>query len=615
MSEYKICRRCGTQLGPDDNFCTACGAPASEDFPAAGGDLPGTPTGQIAPEVPSSEASVPVSGTLGVAAVSEGATRFDGSATPGGGTDTTVIHGPATPSVLPAMGWGAYPEPTGVVSSGGNADVPSGPIPAADALSPSDVSVGTGVFSADGVFGANVPPFAFVPPGDGAVTGAPDVVGQAPVTTTSPSAADASVVSADADDQWLAKALSSDVGSAPSVGAPVSASPTDAPETSGNDASATPADAPVSYIGVSESSADTPASFASVPVMSVDSRPTDDALMPEASAAPTVYSVPSKRASKRKVAAGIGVVLLVILAVLGFFTYKHSREEAARGSIAAAAQSMVACDKGLQSLDGVAELNHSYLLPDTTDTAKDGLDEASSSLDEARRSLESAKSDGWALDDDERHTLDVLQDGFDARRGMIDSGGQLISSLADVRSVAEELAHLMTDSSLFLGSSDNAVNTLNGSSRYIDQIDTTSIANDLENAKKYQASMSDHLKAAREKLPSANLSNYQTVVDRASTMVSALQDILDAIQAQDAARANDAATALNAAIDSFNDARRGLPPLTEGIESLVPDSAKNHAKEYHVQRERVVETLAELGANPLTRDVVGGSMLLQGSHA
>ena len=53
MSEYKFCRRCGTQLGPDDNFCTACGAPASEDFPAAGGDLPGTPTGQIVPEVPS----------------------------------------------------------------------------------------------------------------------------------------------------------------------------------------------------------------------------------------------------------------------------------------------------------------------------------------------------------------------------------------------------------------------------------------------------------------------------------------------------------------------------------------------------------------------------------
>ncbi|AKT49122.1 hypothetical protein ADJ70_09545 [Olsenella sp. oral taxon 807] len=322
-------------------------------------------------------------------------------------------------------------------------------------------------------------------------------------------------------------------------------------------------------------------------------------------------------------AAGIGVVLLVVLAVLGFFVYKHSREEAARDAIVATTQSMVACDEGLQRLDSVAELNHSYLLPDKTDTAKAdktdtakrGLDEASSSLTDARRSLESAKSDGWALDDDARHTLDVLQDGLDARRGMIDAGSQLVNSLADVQSAAEELAHLMADSSLFLDSSDNAVNTLNSSSRYIDQIDTTTMINDLESAKKYQASMSDDLRAAREKLPSANLSSYQTTVERASTMVTALQDILDAIQAQDAAKANDAATALNAAIDSFNDARRGLPSLAEGIESLVPDNAKGYAKDYRAQRERVVETLAELGGNPLTRDVVNGSKLLQGSHA
>lgn len=317
------------------------------------------------------------------------------------------------------------------------------------------------------------------------------------------------------------------------------------------------------------------------------------------------------------------MVLLVVLAVLGFFVYKHSREEAARDAIVATTQSMVACDEGLQRLDSVAELNHSYLLPDKTDTAKAdetdtakrGLDEASSSLTDARRSLELARSDGWALDDDARHTLDVLQDGLDARRGMIDAGSQLVNSLADVQSAAEELAHLMADSSLFLDSSDNAVNTLNSSSRYIDQIDTTTMINDLESAKKYQASMSDDLRAAREKLPSANLSSYQTTVERASTMVTALQDILDAIQAQDAAKANDAATALNAAIDSFNDARRGLPSLAEGIESLVPDKAKDYAKDYRAQRERVVETLAELGGNPLTRDVVNGSKLLQGSHA
>ena len=742
MSEYKFCRRCGTQLGPDDNFCTACGAPTGEDFLVAGDGLPVMPVGQVAPEAPLPEAAAPVPGALDVAAASGETVSSDNPTATWGGVDTAAIPEPMAPSVSPAMGWDPSPEQSGVAPDAGTVDTPSGPIPASDALGPSDVSGGAEAFNTDGIANASAQPFAFVPPYGGGVTGASDAVGQAPVTTTSPSVADISSVSADTDDRWFAKvldvddapaafasasgsdapadvpvdatvppapsaafasasggeevpAVSGDDAPAPPVDAPADAPvppadaptppaaftsasgdnatvpPADAPDdaavpptppaafasasggeevsaASGGDAPASPVDAtvppaspaafasasggeapavpggaPIPYLGVSEPDTNAPASPANAPIMPVDLRPTGDSPMPGASAAATVDSAATRRSPKRKVAAGIGVVLLVVLAVLGFFVYKHSREEAARDAIVATTQSMVACDEGLQRLDSVAELNHSYLLPDKTDTAKAdetdtakrGLDEASSSLTDARRSLESARSDGWALDDDARHTLDVLQDGLDARRGMIDAGSQLVNSLADVQSAAEELAHLMADSSLFLDSSDNAVNTLNSSSRYIDQIDTTTMINDLESAKKYQASMSDDLRAAREKLPSANLSSYQTTVERASTMVTALQDILDAIQAQDAAKANDAATALNAAIDSFNDARRGLPSLAEGIESLVPDKAKDYAKDYRAQRERVVETLAELGGNPLTRDVVNSSKLLQGSHA
>lgn len=738
MSEYKFCRRCGTQLGPDDNFCTACGAPIGEDLLVAGDGLPVMPVGQVAPEAPLPEAAAPVPGALDVAAASGETVSSDNPTAIWGGADTAAIPEPMAPSVSPAMGWGPSPEQSGVAPDAGTVDTPSGPLPASDVLGPSDVSGGAEAFNTDGIASASAQPFAFVPPYSGGVTGASDAVAQAPVTTTSPSDADISSVSADTDDRWFAKvldvddapaafasasgsdapadvpvdatvppappvdatvppapsaafasasggeevpAVSGDDAPAPSVDAPADAtvppadapvdatvppaaftsasgddatvppadapaippaafaaasggdapaSPVDAPalpvafaSASGSDAPAVPGGAPIPYLGVSEPDTNAPVSSANAPIMPVDLRPTGDSPMPGASAAVTVDSAATRRSPKRKVAAGIGVVLLVVLAVLGFFVYKHSREEAARDAIVATTQSMVACDEGLQRLDSVAELNHSYLLPDKTDTAKAdktdtakrGLDEASSSLTDARRSLESARSDGWALDDDARHTLDVLQDGLDARRGMIDAGSQLVNSLADVQSAAEELAHLMADSSLFLDSSDNAVNTLNSSSRYIDQIDTTTMINDLESAKKYQASMSDDLRAAREKLPSANLSSYQTTVERASTMVTALQDILDAIQAQDAAKANDAATALNAAIDSFNDARRGLPSLAEGIESLVPDKAKDYAKDYRAQRERVVETLAELGGNPLTRDVVNGSKLLQGSHA
>lgn len=686
MSEYKFCRRCGTQLGPDDNFCTACGAPTGEDFLVAGDGLPVMPVGQVAPEAPLPETAAPVPGALDVAVASGETVSSDNPTATWGGVDTAAIPEPMAPSVSPAMGWGPSPEQSGVAPDAGTVDTPSGPIPASDALGPSDVSGGAEAFNTDGIASASAQPFAFVPPYGGGVTGASDAVGQVPVTTTSPSDADISSVSADTDDRWFAKVL--DVDDAPAAFASASGSdapaspappvdatvppapsaafasasggeeipavsgddapapsaafaaasggdaPADAPDdapaspaaftsASGGEAPAVPGGAPIPYLGVSEPDTNAPASSANAPIMPVDLRPTGDSPMPGASTAATVDSAATRRSPKRKVAAGIGVVLLVVLAVLGFFVYKHSREEAARDAIVATTQSMVACDEGLQRLDSVAELNHSYLLPDKTDTAKAdetdtakrGLDEASSSLTDARRSLESAKSDGWALDDDARHTLDALQDGLDARRGMIDAGSQLVNSLADVQSAAEELAHLMADSSLFLDSSDNAVNTLNSSSRYIDQIDTTTMINDLESAKKYQASMSDDLRAAREKLPSANLSSYQTTVERASTMVTALQDILDAIQAQDAAKANDAATALNAAIDSFNDARRGLPSLAEGIESLVPDKAKDYAKDYHAQRERVVETLAELGGNPLTRDVVNGSKLLQGSHA
>ena len=690
MSEYKFCRRCGTQLGPDDNFCTACGAPTGEDFLVAGDGLPVMPVGQVAPEAPLPEAAAPVPGALDVAAASGETVSSDNPTAIWGGADTAAIPEPMAPSVSPAMGWGPSPEQSGVAPDAGTVDTPSGPLPASDVLGPSDVSGGAEAFNTDGIASASAQPFAFVPPYGGGVTGASDAVAQAPVTATSPSDADISSVSADTDDRWFAKVLDVDDAPAafasasggdapadvpvdapaPPADAPVDATvppaaftsasgddatvpPADAPAippaafaaASGGDAPAPPADAPappaafasasggeapavpggapIPYLGVSEPDTNAPASSANAPIMPVDLRPTGDSPMPGASTAATVDSAATRRSPKRKVAAGIGVVLLVVLVVLGFFVYKHSREEAARDAIVATTQSMVACDEGLQRLDSVAELNHSYLLPDKTDTAKAdktdtakrGLDEASSSLTDARRSLESARSDGWALDDDARHTLDVLQDGLDARRGMIDAGSQLVNSLADVQSAAEELAHLMADSSLFLDSSDNAVNTLNSSSRYIDQIDTTTMINDLESAKKYQASMSDDLRAAREKLPSANLSSYQTTVERASTMVTALQDILDAIQAQDAAKANDAATALNAAIDSFNDARRGLPSLAEGIESLVPDKAKDYAKDYRAQRERVVETLAELGGNPLTRDVVNGSKLLQGSHA
>lgn len=738
MSEYKFCRRCGTQLGPDDNFCTACGAPIGEDLLVAGDGLPVMPVGQVTPEGPLPETAAPVPGALDVAAASGETVSSDNPTAIWGGADTAAIPEPMAPSVSPAMGWGPSPEQSGVAPDAGTVDTPSGPLPASDVLGPSDVSGGAEAFNTDGIASASAQPFAFVPPYGGGVTGASDAVAQAPVTATSPSAADISSVSADTDDRWFAKVL--DVDDAPAAfvsasGGDVPVSPADAPASpadvpvdatvppapsaafssasggeevpavSGDDAPAPPADAtvppadapvdatvppaaftsasgddatvppadapaippaafaaasggdapaspvdapvdapappaafasasggeapavpggaPIPYLGVSEPDTNAPASSANAPIMPVDLRPTGDSPMPGASTAATVDSAATRRSPKRKMAAGIGAVLLVVLAVLGFFVYKHSREEAARDAIVATTQSMVACDEGLQRLDSVAELNHSYLLPDKTDTAKAdktdtakrGLDEASSSLTDARRSLESARSDGWALDDDARHTLDVLQDGLDARRGMIDAGSQLVNSLADVQSAAEELAHLMADSSLFLDSSDNAVNTLNSSSRYIDQIDTTTMINDLESAKKYQASMSDDLRAAREKLPSANLSSYQTVVERASTMVTALQDILDAIQAQDAAKANDAATALNAAIDSFNDARRGLPSLAEGIESLVPDKAKDYAKDYRAQRERVVETLAELGGNPLTRDVVNGSKLLQGSHA
>lgn len=724
MSEYKFCRRCGTQLGPDDNFCTACGAPTDEDFLVAGDGLPVMPVGQVTPEGPLPETAAPVPGALDVAVASGETVSSDNPTATWGGADTAAIPEPMAPSVSPAMGWDPSPEPSGVAPDAGTVDTPSGPLPASDALSPSDVSGGADAFNTDGIASASAQPFAFVPPYSGGVTGASDAVAQAPVTTTSPSDADISSVSADTDDRWFAKVLdvddapvpsaspadatappaafasasgddapadahvdatvppvdapadatvppadapasSADVpddatvppaspaafasasggeevpaasgGDAPVPPADAPASPADAPappvdapappaafaSASGGEAPAVPGGAPIPYLGVSEPDTNAPASSANAPIMPVDLRPTGDSPMPGASTAATVDSAATRRSPKRKVAAGIGVVLLVVLAVLGFFVYKHSREEAARDAIVATTQSMVACDEGLQRLDSVAELNHSYLLPDKTDTAKAdktdtakrGLDEASSSLTDARRSLELARSDGWALDDDARHTLDVLQDGLDARRGMIDAGSQLVNSLADVQSAAEELAHLMADSSLFLDSSDNAVNTLNSSSRYIDQIDTTTMINDLESAKKYQASMSDDLRTAREKLPSANLSSYQTTVERASTMVTALQDILDAIQAQDAAKANDAATALNAAIDSFNDARRGLPSLAEGIESLVPDKAKDYAKDYRAQRERVVETLAELGGNPLTRDVVNGSKLLQGSHA
>ena len=215
MSEYKFCRRCGTQLGPDDNFCTACGAPTGEDFLVAGDGLPVMPVGQVAPEAPLPEAAAPVPGALDVAAASGETVSSDNPTAAWGGVDTAAIPEPMAPSVSPAMGWDPSPEQSGVAPDAGTVDTPSGPIPASDALGPSDVSGGAEAFNTDGIANASAQPFAFVPPYGGGVTGASDAVGQAPVTTTSPSAADISSVSADTDDRWFAKVL--DVDDAPAA--------------------------------------------------------------------------------------------------------------------------------------------------------------------------------------------------------------------------------------------------------------------------------------------------------------------------------------------------------------------------------------------------------------
>ena len=232
MSEYKFCRRCGTQLGPDDNFCTACGAPTGEDFLVAGDGLPVMPVGQVAPEGPLPETAAPVPGALDVAVASGETVSSDNPTATWGGVDTAAIPEPTAPSVSPAMGWDPSPEQSGVAPDAGTVDTPSGPIPASDALGPSDVSGGAEAFNTDGIASASAQPFAFVPPYGGGVTGASDAVAQVPVTTTSPSAADISSVSADTDDRWFAKTL--DVDDAPAAFAAAS----------GGDASASPADAP-----------------------------------------------------------------------------------------------------------------------------------------------------------------------------------------------------------------------------------------------------------------------------------------------------------------------------------------------------------------------------------
>ena len=222
MSEYKFCRRCGTQLGPDDNFCTACGAPTGEDFLVAGDGLPVMPVGQVAPEAPLPEAAAPVPGALDVAAASGETVSSDNPTAIWGGADTAAIPEPMAPSVSPAMGWGPSPEQSGVAPDAGTVDTPSGPLPASDVLGPSDVSGGAEAFNTDGIASASAQPFAFVPPYSGGVTGASDAVAQAPVTTTSPSDADISSVSADTDDRWFAKVLDVDDAPVPS------ASPADA---------------------------------------------------------------------------------------------------------------------------------------------------------------------------------------------------------------------------------------------------------------------------------------------------------------------------------------------------------------------------------------------------
>lgn len=145
----------------------------------------------------------------------------------------------------------------------------------------------------------------------------------------------------------------------------------------------------------------------------------------------------------------------------------------------------------------------------------------------------------------------------------------------------------------FWDSTNDVVDTLNASND-INAIDTSTLADQVAQAQQCARDLADGVKTAKETVPDADLSAFQAVVDKCSSLADLLGQISTATASRDAGAFNSLSETYNATKDEAIAAMNAVPTIDGIADLLVTDQDKELAEAYQEARNAAVDALKPL---------------------
>lgn len=302
---------------------------------------------------------------------------------------------------------------------------------------------------------------------------------------------------------------------------------------------------------------------------------------------------PAKRGANKKVVAIAIAVAVIVVAIATFFSLRGQAAQAARLSIGTAGSDLVSADGELVEIDLYTGLDYASLSLSSTSDPEDVFSSAGGYLDKAQSALNEAKSREWALDGGDRNAIDALQASIDARWDMIDTGKAVVDAMSDTYAASRALVGYYSDLMSFWDSTNDVVDTLNASND-INAIDTSTLADQVAQAQQCARDLADGVKTAKETVPDADLSTFQAVVDKCSSLADLLGQISTATASRDAGAFNSLSETYNATKDEAIAAMNAVPTIDGIADLLVTDQDKELAEAYQEARNAAVDALKPL---------------------
>lgn len=211
-------------------------------------------------------------------------------------------------------------------------------------------------------------------------------------------------------------------------------------------------------------------------------------------------------------------------------------------------------------------------------------------IDEAQRAVDAVRA-AAALDASDKRALDALQRGIDARRGMLEAGRELVSSLDERYQGSSALARLGDNLALFEGSVSAAVTTLNMTDD-IDEIDKDQLKFCVDYAQEFMDEAARQLAAAKLEAKE-DLSALDRHMSNAEALLDQLKQYQAAVDNGDADATEALAESFNKAMDAYLGSAQELPAGTTDASEL-PEDVKSHIQDYLDARERAVSAAKDL---------------------